>query len=42
MRLNTGYDLLYLASDADLGAQQLLGLLYSLAGNDFANIAMTR
>ena len=40
MRLNAGYDLLYLASDADLGAQKLFGLLHGLAGNDFTHLEL--
>ena len=40
MGLDTADDLFYLASDLHLGAQQLLGFLYCLTGNDLAYLEL--
>ena len=40
MCLDSADDLFYLAADLNLGAEKLLGLLHSLAGNDLANLEL--
>ena len=40
MRLDTGYDLLYLTSDLYLRAEQLFRLLYSLTCNDLTYLEL--
>ena len=40
MGLDTADDLFYLASDLHLGAQQLLGFLYCLTGNDLTYLEL--
>ena len=40
MRLDAGHNLPHLAADAYLGAEQLLGFLHCLAGNDLAHLEL--